>query len=124
MSKKLKVMPIIKLLEKYNLYTKQILEINYHMSILDKDANYVVMKVLGLSNLPEKELAELVYGLILKCDAKNNEYDSRIDEEMIRIGLSTNLFYGKKIKNWTDDNSQVTSLYDDFQDSDFIIKKR
>ena len=40
-------------------------------------------------NLPENQLADVILRLINKCDANNPEYDPKLDEEMVRIGLST-----------------------------------
>ena len=83
------------LLNKYNLYTKEIQHINYHLNVGWCNASMLVKKVVGLENLTEEELVQIVYGLILKCDSTREDYDYKIDEEMTRIGLKTNKFYGK-----------------------------
>ena len=127
------------LLKKYGLYSGKISEINYHLNILDYNAEQLVMRLArnGLivlpQNLSEEVLVKIVLDLILKCDINNPDYDPKIDEEMIRIGMKTDQFYGGHNHNiWAngmfhDDGfgfgTEPTSIYDDYIDSD-ISKKR
>ena len=80
------------LLKKYNLYTKDIDIINYHLNVMWCEAEHLVFKITGLTDLTEDELAIILYNLILKCDASNKNYDSKIDEEMTRIGNRANIY--------------------------------
>ena len=120
-------MKVGNLLKKYNLYDERIKNINYHLDIFTLDAEYLVFKVLGIKNLTEKELANILLELINKCDMKNPYYDAKIDEEMTRIGIGTDKFYGGHNHNiWNNNNfsddgfgfgTEPTSLYDDYIDS-------
>lgn len=134
MSKTKKEITVKDLLKKYKLYTTQIININYHLNVMWCEAQYLVFKVVGLTGLTEEELAKVLYELILKCDSNNPNYDVKIDEEMTRRGNSTDVFYGGRNHNkWNnglfeDDGfgfgTEVTSIYDDYQDSDFVSRKK
>lgn len=127
-------MTVEKLLKKYKLYTKSIIEINRILNVMWCDADYLAFKVAGATGLTEKQLAELIYKLILKSDVTNPEYDAKINEEMIRVGFRTNIFPGGQNHNkWNnglfeDDcfgfGRTATDLYDEYQDSDFEAKRR
>ena len=90
------------LLRKHHLYTKDVDIINYHLNVMWCEAKYLVFKVTGLTDLTEDELATVVYSLILKCDANNKDYDSKIDEEMTRIGNRVNIYPSGYIKGVSD----------------------
>lgn len=86
---------VIDLLKKYNLYTKKILDINFHLNILNTEANLLVLRIKGIKDLEEKDLAVIILDMILKCDQTNPEYDQKLDLEMTRFGLKTDKFYGR-----------------------------
>lgn len=122
------------LLKRYKLYTDQIKNINYHLNIMWCEARILLHRVTGQMISNEEDLAKILYNLILKCDANNPNYDAKLDEEMTRRGNSTDKFYGGKNHNkWNnglfeDDGfgfgTEITSIYDDYQDSDFVYRKK
>ncbi len=125
------------LLEKNGLYYEGLKVVDYHMNILSKDTATLLARLVkeGLIEIPnditQKQLAELMLGLIQKCDANNPNYDSKIDEEMTRIGNYTdreqyvNIIHTSSRNNngglYEDDESgygtDLTSLYEDLRDS-------
>lgn len=89
-----KKLSVKELLQKYKLDDKDIYRINYHMSILSYDAKLLIFKILGINDMEEQEMANKIYEMILKCDATNPEYEQKLDEEMTRLGMKANQYYG------------------------------
>lgn len=130
---KYKKLIIENLLKKYGLYSEEIKNIDFHMNILKSDAKELVARLSrdGLVSLEieltEEELAKLILELMLKCDVNNPNYNTKLDEEMTRIGMKTDHFLGGHNKNiWNngffeDDGfgfgTEPTSIYDDYIDS-------
>lgn len=122
------------LLRKYNLNTKQVYNILYHLNIGGCDSDLLVYSILKQSNLSEEELAKTIYDLILKCDDSTVDYDKNLDEEITRFGTRASAFNGGHCHNkWNngmfeDDGfgfgTEPTSLYDDYVDSNFEGKRR
>lgn len=84
------------LLRRYKLYTDEINNICFHLGVQTYDAYHLAWRIAGVNDLKEKELAQLIYQLILKCDVDNPDYDPKLDEEMTRIGCRTREFRNKK----------------------------
>ncbi|HOO67932.1 MAG TPA: hypothetical protein PLC53_01020 [Bacilli bacterium] len=84
------------LLKKYGMYSEELKYLNYHLNILDYDAQILVAtlqrdgKIDIDSDITEEKLAETVLELIKKCDARTSDYNSDIEEEIMRIGIRTN----------------------------------
>lgn len=90
---------IYNLLKKYNLFDRKIANINYYVNIAGRDAVTVIFLLakLGFTDvdveqITEKDLANLIYNLILKCDGSNPEYNKDLYVEMTRLGFRTNQF--------------------------------
>ena len=123
-----------KLLNKYNLYTKQIGIVIYHLNIKNCNASDLVYTFTKKSGLTEEEMGKEICNLIIRCDENSKSYDSKLDEEITRYGTRSNVFYGGHNKNiWNngmfeDDGfgfgTEPTSIYDDYIDSDYGRKKK
>jgi len=117
------------LLKKYDMYGKKVINTDYHLNILNHNVNSVLSRLARENlveidpGLSEEELAGLVLDLINKCDVQNQDYDSKLDEEMTRIGIATDKFRAfSNYSAWDDDFScgtSFTSIYDDYVDSQF-----
>ena len=84
---------IRQLLIKYKLYTYEIGQINQFINILCKSPEIIELRLLPKKDRTEKDLALEIRDLILKCDARNKDYDCELCEEMMRIGFDTNNFH-------------------------------
>lgn len=84
---------IRQLLIKYKLYTYEIGQINQFINILCKSPETIEIRLLPKKNRTEQELAIEIRDLILKCDARNKDYDCEICEELMRIGFDTTNFH-------------------------------
>ena len=87
-------MNIRELLKKNRLLTKKIINVDYHMDLLNYDVENFKYKIPQLREMTEAEVVNYIIDVYSKCDLNNPEYDSKIDEEMTRIALRTNVFYG------------------------------
>jgi len=120
-------MKIGDLLRKYGLLSKEIVDINYHMNALHCDVKHLKSIVPELFDKNGEELALCIKEIFDKCDSSNPEYDAKLDEEMTRMGLKTDVFYpGYNHNKWNngmfeDDGfgfgTEPSSLYDDYIDS-------
>ena len=129
-----KKITVSNLLNKYDLYTKQVVNVIYHLNIRSCNASEFVYTFTKKSNLTEEEMAKEIYNLIIRCDENSKSYDSKLDEEITRYGTRSNVFYGGHNKNiWNngmfeDDGfgfgTEPTSIYDDYIDSDYGRKKK
>lgn len=121
-------MQIVDLLRKNNKLTKEIKNINFHFNLLTCDLEYFKMKIPALRDKSNEEIANFVVEVFNKCDSSKEEYDYKLDEEMTRIGLRTDVFNGRYTHNkwdeelFEDDNfgfgQEITSIYDDYIDSE------
>lgn len=121
-------------LRKNNLYTKQIENIIYHLNISNCSAEELLYSITQKVGLSSEEIARELYDLIMKCDSNNKDYDYKLDEEMTRFGTRTSVFYGGHCHNkwqtgtFEDDGfgfgTEITSLYDDYIDSNIHGKTR
>ena len=87
-------MNIRELLKKNRLLTKKIINVDYHMDLLNYDVENFKYKIPQLRGMTEAEVVNYSIDVYSKCDLNNPEYDSKIDEETTRIALRTNVFYG------------------------------
>ena len=64
--------------------------------------------------------------MIQKCNVDNPDYDSKLDEEITRIGLKTDAFAGHNKNKWDNGSfeddyfgfgTSISSSYDDYIDS-------
>lgn len=116
----MKEVNVKKLLKKYDLYDKSIASIDYHMNVLDSDAVNLIARLEKdgyISDIDSKDMesiAKTLCSLIKSCDASKPNYNSKLDEEMIRYGLQTDTIHAKKNRNelYSDDGGELTSIYD------------
>ena len=81
-----------------------------------------------LNGKTELEILAAIKAIYRKCDSSSPEYDSELDQQMVRLGLSTDKFPhsypGKNIYGSLDSapeqgiGDEMTSVYDDFVDSE------
>ena len=113
------------LLRKNNLLTKEISIVNYHMNLLNCDVEELKARIPKLRDKNDQEIINYIIDIFDKCDQNSANYDSKIDEEMTRIGMKTDVFYGRHCNSkWnrdTDDyygfGNEITSEYDNYIDS-------
>ena len=121
------------ILKAYGLYNDELARINYHLNIFGCDLKTLITKLskngimVTSKNITEEEMAYIIEDLIRKCDMNNPEYDSKIDEEMTRIGHKTDQFdCSHKCSKWnngmlSDDGygtgSEIMDIYDSCVDS-------
>lgn len=124
-----KIQDVETLLKKYGKWTPEMKMVNYHMGINKYDPKALLDilsrdKVIEIdpNNISEEQLAEVILRLIKKCNASNPEYDSKINEEMTRIGMNT---MGSRYRNmryvpgkydnaglFEDDRSNIPNVYE------------
>ncbi|MBQ2639709.1 MAG: hypothetical protein IJF92_02990 [Bacilli bacterium] len=125
------------LLQKNEMFSNKIIQIDKHLNILSMNPDYVIARFsrLGLIN-PEEELTDLdkamlLDNLISMCDCDNKNYNYHIEDEFIRIGFKTDQFETGHCHNkWgslmSDDyfgfGNEPTSLYDDYVDETNDLK--
>lgn len=129
------------LFRKYNKFSKEIDTINFHLNVLNCNVDDLLARlrkdnVIDVpKDIDEEKLSELIVRIIQRCNMDNPDYDSKLDEEMTRIGLKTDAFYGGHNKNkWNngglfeDDyygfGTSTSSSYDDYIDSMSGIDKK
>ena len=80
-------------LSKFGLLTDDIRTINIHLGILDCGIETLALRLRKNGfmtfdeNTDEKQMAETIAGLIMKCDSENPEFNRNLDDEMVRTGL-------------------------------------
>ncbi len=121
-------MKIRELLKKQKLLTKKILLVNYHMNLLNCDVLELTNKIPALKDKSQEELSNFIVNIFNRCDQDSPNYDSKLDLEMTRFGMKTDMFIGGHCKNiWSYDTfsddyygfgDEVTSIYDDYIDYD------
>ncbi len=124
-----KIQDVETLLKKYGKWTPEMKMLNYHINIMKYDPKALLDilsrdKVIEIdpNNISEEQLAEVILRLIKKCNAVNPEYDSKLDEEMTRIGMNT---IGSRYRNiryvpgkydnaglFEDDRSSLPDVYE------------
>lgn len=115
-------------LRKYNVLSKEISNVDFHMNLLNIDLEELKRRIPELKDKNDQELLKYVSLIFKKCDSLNPEYDSKLDEEMVRIGLRTDKFYGGHKNGLFEDdgfefNAELTSIYDDYIDIDNAAEK-
>ena len=116
------------LLKKHNALTKEISRIDYHMDLLNVSVNSLKRVIPELNGKTEEELVTAIEAIYRKCDSASPIYDSELDQQMVRLGLRTDKFPqsypGKNIYGSLDSapeqgiGDEMTSVYDDYVDSD------
>ncbi|MBQ6546853.1 MAG: hypothetical protein IJL74_02510 [Bacilli bacterium] len=111
------------ILKNNNMYSDELKKLDYHMRILDVDANELLSKLLvegfvpKTDELSEQEIATALLTLIKNCDVESETYDRSLDEEMIRIGLGLkNDFSKDRDESYLDDNADLMDSYEAFMD--------
>ena len=80
-------------LSQNNMDDRDLYRIDYHMDILNSNAEDLINKLTSKGIIPEKEdlsepeMAKLLASLIKKCDIVSENYDRKLDEEMTKFGL-------------------------------------
>ena len=120
-------MKVRDLLNKQNLITKKIINIDYHMSLLRYDVDELKIRIPELKEKSEQEIIDFILDLYDKCDSTSPNYDAQFDEQITRMSLKADVFAGGHNHNiWNngtfhDDGfgfgSEPTSIYDDYVDS-------
>ena len=116
-------MRLIELYKKNKRKNREIIDVDYHMNLLYQDLDYLKNSIPELNGMSEEETLDYFDSIYRKCNSSNPEYDSKLDENMIRIGLRTNEFYSyhDNLSNGAFADSGVgdtpSSLYDDFIDA-------
>ena len=115
-------------LRKYNVLSKEISNVDFHMNLLNVDLEELKLRIPELKGKNDQEVLKYLSLIFKKCDSSSPEYDSKLDEEMVRIGLRTDKFYGGHNNNiWNngmfhDDGfgfgAEPTSIYDDYTDNE------
>lgn len=115
-------------LRKYNVLSKEISNVDFHMNLLNVDLEELKRRIPELKDKNDQEVLKYISLIFKKCDSSSPEYDSKLDEEMVRIGLRTDKFYGGHNNNiWNngmfhDDGfgfgTEPISIYDDYIDNE------
>lgn len=123
---------VMNLFQKYNKFSKEIGILNFHLNILNCNVDDLLAKLRkdNIVDIPkdisEEELSELIVRVIQKCNVDNPDYDSKLDEEITRIGLKTDVFAGHNKNKWNNGSfeddyfgfgTSISSSYDDYIDS-------
>ena len=91
------------LLSKYKLLDDDVNYVNQYAGMLWLDPSFVEIKLLPKKKRTERELAIDLKKLILKCDARREDFDYTIYEEVTRLGLQTAKFIARKDNSWDDE---------------------
>ncbi len=111
-------------LNKYGALNKEIRNIDYHISLLDMDIKKLKSRIPQLIEKSDQEVLNFILSIYKKCDSLSPDYDSKFDEEIVRMSLQTHVFniYHNFEDNFPYDsyyfepNNPPTSLYDDYID--------
>ena len=111
-------------LNKYGALNKEIRNIDYHISLLDMDIKKLKSRIPQLIEKSDQEVLNFILSIYKKCDSLSPYYDSKFDEEIVRMSLQTHVFniYPNFEDNFPYDNynfepnNPSTSLYDDYID--------
>lgn len=126
-------MIVRELLVKYKLFNSKIEAIAYHLSILNQPVKYMVERLTSLGyfesgkKYTEEEKAIIICDVINKCDINSDDYNSKLDENIVRICLKTNKFPKRsKSSHMEDDGNEVsvTSILDDYNDSLYDLEQK
>ena len=80
-------------LSQNNMDDRDLYRIDYHMDILNSNAEDLINRLTSKGIIPENEdlsepeMAKLLASLIKKCDIVSENYDRKLDEEMTKFGL-------------------------------------
>jgi len=120
-------MKVREFLIKNNVLNQEIGNVDFHMNLLNIDLDELKRRIPKLKEKNEQELLDYIIQIYKKCDSSNPEYDTNLDEQMVKIGLR--LFdtipgpYNRNKWNtglFEDDGfgfgTEPTSLYDDYID--------
>ena len=121
-------MKIKDLLKKYKALTPEIVRTDYHMSLLNVDTMDLKRRIPALAEKKDQELVAYIAAIYRRCDSDNPEYDSKLDEEMVRLALRTDKFNGGRPDGMISDDvrtpaeegvwEEITSIYDDVVDAE------
>ena len=84
------------ILSQNNIDNRDLYRIDYHMDILNSNAEDLINKLASkgiistTEDLSEPEMAQLLANLIKKCDIVSENYDRNLDVEMTKFGLKQN----------------------------------
>lgn len=114
-------------LKSRNLLTKEMVDIDYHMGLLNCKLDYFKQRVPELRGKNDDEVAKFLVEAYDKCNYSSPNYDAKFDEEMTRIGLQTDRFYGGAHNTGLtigDNESPYGDMYDDYVDEMNDIRGR
>lgn len=88
-----------KLLEKNELLTQSRFDLAENISLLDRNLIDIISCFPEMNEMSRKEQANYIAELIDNSIMTNENYDSKIEEKLIRFGLRTDKFYGRHNHN-------------------------